>query len=273
MQSIVAILTCAGMALGADLDDFESYAPGAFPAPFWQDAGLLHPDEPNPPIPSMVVIETTDAFGAPTQAVQFVEAIGETQGIYHAAMPIERVVISANVRIDQYCDMPFTEVSDWPIEIGIAQFSEEFPDLCCAPQIGLYVSSLEQEWRLYAIGDESGFSEIDFDVPAPVGVWFTVELTIDTIAGQVTSRLWDTASGTPVLDRTDALGTWTPNDGPFQLITCFDSDLAPENTIANLATVDDFEFRLACQADCNGDGQLNILDFVCFQGLFVQGCP
>ncbi len=25
-------------------------------------------------------------------------------------------------------------------------------------------------------------------------------------------------------------------------------------------------------ADCNGDGVLNILDFVCFQGLFVQGC-
>jgi len=26
-------------------------------------------------------------------------------------------------------------------------------------------------------------------------------------------------------------------------------------------------------ADCNGDGQLNILDFVCFQGAFQQGCP
>ena len=25
-------------------------------------------------------------------------------------------------------------------------------------------------------------------------------------------------------------------------------------------------------ADCNGDGMLNILDFVCFQGLFQQGC-
>ena len=26
-------------------------------------------------------------------------------------------------------------------------------------------------------------------------------------------------------------------------------------------------------ADCNGDGALNILDFVCFQGLFEDGCP
>ena len=26
-------------------------------------------------------------------------------------------------------------------------------------------------------------------------------------------------------------------------------------------------------ADCNGDGSLNILDFVCFQGVFVAGCP
>ena len=26
------------------------------------------------------------------------------------------------------------------------------------------------------------------------------------------------------------------------------------------------------EADCNGDGVLNILDFVCFQGVFVDGC-
>jgi len=26
-------------------------------------------------------------------------------------------------------------------------------------------------------------------------------------------------------------------------------------------------------ADCNGDGELNILDFVCFQGAFLAGCP
>ena len=26
------------------------------------------------------------------------------------------------------------------------------------------------------------------------------------------------------------------------------------------------------EADCNGDGQLNILDFVCFQNLFQSGC-
>jgi hypothetical protein len=28
-----------------------------------------------------------------------------------------------------------------------------------------------------------------------------------------------------------------------------------------------------CAADCNGDGALNILDFVCFQGLFLAGDP
>jgi hypothetical protein len=28
-----------------------------------------------------------------------------------------------------------------------------------------------------------------------------------------------------------------------------------------------------CVADCNGDGVLNILDFVCFQNKFVSGCP
>ena len=27
------------------------------------------------------------------------------------------------------------------------------------------------------------------------------------------------------------------------------------------------------RADCNGDGELNVLDFVCFQGVFLAGCP
>jgi hypothetical protein len=29
---------------------------------------------------------------------------------------------------------------------------------------------------------------------------------------------------------------------------------------------------MAPEADCNDDGALNILDFVCFQGEFQQGC-
>jgi hypothetical protein len=28
-----------------------------------------------------------------------------------------------------------------------------------------------------------------------------------------------------------------------------------------------------CYADCNGDGQLNVADFGCFQTRFVLGCP
>ena len=28
-----------------------------------------------------------------------------------------------------------------------------------------------------------------------------------------------------------------------------------------------------CTADCNGDGNLNILDFVCYQNAFQLGCP
>ena len=36
---------------------------------------------------------------------------------------------------------------------------------------------------------------------------------------------------------------------------------------------DDFTFGVvaSCAADCNGDGELNVLDFVCFQGLFTSG--
>jgi hypothetical protein len=37
--------------------------------------------------------------------------------------------------------------------------------------------------------------------------------------------------------------------------------------------IDNIEYGVGsgCEADCNGDGTLNILDFVCFQGLFTSG--
>jgi hypothetical protein len=37
--------------------------------------------------------------------------------------------------------------------------------------------------------------------------------------------------------------------------------------------IDNIEYGVGsgCEADCNGDGTLNILDFVCFQGLFTAG--
>jgi len=44
----------------------------------------------------------------------------------------------------------------------------------------------------------------------------------------------------------------------------------------NILDFVDFQDAFTAQdpsADCNGDGALNILDFVCFQGLFQAGCP
>ena len=41
--------------------------------------------------------------------------------------------------------------------------------------------------------------------------------------------------------------------------------------------LDDAEHYVAvgggCAADCDGNGLLNILDFVCYQGAFTAGCP
>jgi hypothetical protein len=32
-------------------------------------------------------------------------------------------------------------------------------------------------------------------------------------------------------------------------------------------------FNVGCYADCNGDGMLDVFDFLCFQDAFVMGCP
>ena len=39
------------------------------------------------------------------------------------------------------------------------------------------------------------------------------------------------------------------------------------------ALINGFSVELVCAADCNADGSLSILDFVCYQQLFVEGDP
>ena len=65
-----------------------------------------------------------------------------------------------------------------------------------------------------------------------------------------------------MIDWSGSVYSYDPNDGYAQ--TTVETQLGPHDGLACLDVA-------GCSPDCNADGVLNILDFVCFQGLFQNG--
>jgi len=83
-------------------DNLQGNQLGRFPRG-WQDVALTDPTG-AAVSPSAQVIETTDAFGHQTKAVQFLPEIGVDKGIYRAIEPTGHYSVRADVRIDQFSD-------------------------------------------------------------------------------------------------------------------------------------------------------------------------
>ena len=70
---------------------------------------------------------------------------------------------------------------------------------------------------------------------------------------------------------------WAPFD-KFSLFTNYFHPLCPSTGNLDSFRVEKIAYCFTeeaeeCYADCNGDGVLNILDFVCYQEMFNAGCP
>ena len=238
----VALLSCGlfSLALSARAnsfsDDFEADAVGAFPGDGWGDARLVA--LPNTPFPSALVVTTTDPSGAPTHALQTVDSPAASRGAFRLIDPAPQHALSADVRVDRFgSNGPgATSVTDWPLLFGIAGILPG-SDLCCfpTPQVGLFVSTLTQGFRLYAIDGAGKASNIDLGVGASVGAWLHVELGIDVASGSVRSRITDPLLHTLLVDRSDALPGWTPAD--FDALTFFGGELGAGDT-AGLGSLD-----------------------------------
>lgn len=107
------------------------------------------------------------------------------------------------------------------------------------------------EW-LAASPDGSGEVEVQISTSGDDGPWQTLGSGIPVGAGRLQVTL-------PTLVSTD--------DGAIRVILSTNQgDVAD---VTGPLTV----IGVACPADCNEDGALDILDFVCFQGLFTSGDP
>ena len=223
---------------GSITDNFQSYPVGSFPAPQWSDVGAVLPEPPVAPLPSAMVITTIDAFGNTTQALSTVGALAASKGIF-APIPVSLTYsLAADVRVDRYSDHSDSTTSDWAMQLTFAQVG--IRNFATTPQAGIYASSLTQGWRLFLISSNGGAPSADTDLggAASVGTWYRLELTLDVTTGAFHSRVSDIAQGQLLVDRTDVIPNWQPQDGQFDSFAFFGGELSPDDTVSNVGIVD-----------------------------------
>jgi hypothetical protein len=219
--------------------DFEGDAAGSFPGSGWGDVRFVA--LPNAPVPSATVVETTNASGAPTHALQTVDAPAVSRGAFRLIDPAPVHALAADVRVDRFGGGPAsTSVSDWPLLVGLASILPG-SDLCCFPtaQVGLFVSAKTQGFRLYAIDGAGAASDIDLGLAAPLGTWLHVDLVVDATSGTVRSRITDPVLSSLLLDETRAIPSWSPTD--FDVVTFSSGQLSASGT-AGLGTLDNVAY-------------------------------
>jgi hypothetical protein len=237
LSAFFCALFIAGASANAQIvDNFQSYTVGALPAPTWHDAGAVLPGNRVPSFPSGYVINTTDAFGHATKAVTTVGDLADSKGIY-AFVPISNHYnLRADARIDRYSDHPESPTGDWAMQLSFGQNGAD--NWASTPQAGIYAASLTQGWRLYVATNNFGL-DLDLGVAATPGVWYTVAQDFDVFAGIFHSQIWDTATGTQLLDTFTTLSGWDPNDAAqFDAFAFFGGDLSAEDTFGSIGVID-----------------------------------
>ena len=232
------------------VEDFESYTSGNLPSPVWLDVAAVAAGVPpfiNAPLPSATVVTTTNAQGNTTQALQTVDALGLSKGIYTAVPLSSSYSLFADIRTLQFANsnpLAAGPATDWSMQLTFAQAGVE--NFAYAPQVGVYASSLTQGWRIYLISSNGGpIVDIDLGVAAALNTWYTIGLDLDTTTGTFHSLITDTASGLVLGDATNVIPAWETQFGLFDSIAFFVGEVAaqdpatPESTtIPNIGQVD-----------------------------------
>ena len=216
-------------------DNFQSYAPGTLPSPKWLDAGAVLPTDRVPSFPSGYVINTTDAFGRPTKAVTTVGDVASSKGIF-AYVPVSTFyTLTVDARVDRYSDAPDGTADDWAIQLAFGQ--NGVANWAYTPQVGIYASSATKGWRLYASAGASS-ADIDLGVAAVEGTWYTVSQSFDVLTGQFRSQIFDTATGTTLVDQFNTVSGWDPTGVAFDSFAFFAGDLSANDRIGDIGVID-----------------------------------
>ena len=219
--ALVGLVTLAQNAAAQPVlldDDFESYQAGSLPDGPWSDV-TSRIDAPTVPSPSATVIDTTDAFGNPTRALQTVDAIGTSSGVLAEFAPVAASRLSVDVRIDQFTNV--RSGATWSIAVGYLQDSA-VDDLNLGPQAVVYAAIGAPTYRVFVFNDGIAY---DFAIPGAtitLGSWVNIDLAIDSAIGSLEASVIDPVSGQVLGAVERTFDVWSPSDAEFDAIALFD---------------------------------------------------
>ncbi len=238
----LAAIAALTPAASADIfqDDFESAPVGSFPGDPWHDIFERAVDRPVP-APTMTIIETTDAHGNATRAIQS----SQTSGTNGAFVPIEHAnkhTVSMDVRIDR---APAPN-QGWPMAVGFIQDSGVGSgDVNANPQALIYGWNNRRWWFFISQGQDRPAVNVMLGGPQyQIGVWYRFTITADTELGVFEATVADAATGDVLNERTITHTSWDPARGMFDAITMFDGESATATTVGQ-ATLDNVVYTPA----------------------------
>ncbi len=280
------------------VDDFESYQTGAFPGGEWHDITDRTVGSPTVS-PTMTIIETLDAEGNPTRAVQTNQEPG-TNGLYqHVSTETSFHKLTMDVRVDSMHSVN----AGWPVSMGYSRYLGQ-DDVNANPQGLIYVWT-GRVWNLF-IAPGGGRPAVDLRINGPqlvVGRWYTLSLEVDVHTGRFDARVMDAITGELLNNLSYTYPQWNPDIDSYNSITVFDggnvnSPVQGQSTIDNVQYenshstqciadlnmdgeydfLDISAFLLGLMnsdpiADLNGDGEFDFIDISSFLSAYTQGCP
>ncbi len=247
-------------------DNFEAHQVGSFPAQGWHDITDRTVGSPAQS-PSMAVIETTDAQGNPTIAVQTNQEPG-TNGLYQeVSTETSFHHLSMNVRVDSM----HSANAGWPAGMGYSRYSGE-DDVNANPHAVIYVWT-GRVWNLF-IAPGDGRPAVDLRVNGPqftVGRWYTLTLDVNVATGRFEAKVLDAVTGDLLNTVSHTYAQWDPAIDSFNSITVFDGGDV-NSALQGQSTIDNVQYAPFdpddCPADFVEDGVLNFFDVSIFLAAF-----
>lgn len=228
---------------GTIRDDFESYDPGSFPGGSWQDIFGRVVANPTPG-PTMSVIDTIDAHGNATRAIQSSQVSG-TNGVFASIASSRTHSMSVDMRIDST-----PRANSWPMAVGFTQQTVPGADINVQSQAVVYAWS-NRHFFLF-VSQELGGPAANLVLPGfqfSENSWYTVSLTADTETGSFQARILDAVTGEVLTSRDYTASVWDPSKANYDSLSMFDGE--PVGSVNGVqATLDNVNYVPAPSAGC-----------------------
>ncbi len=241
--AIGALMLLGTPAWGDVVDNFEGYAVGGAPGGIWHDASSFI-DNPTNPGPTVSVINTTNAQGNATQAVQISgDNIGTSGGIMGRVEHTNIQRFETDLRLDRAGN---GSSPNWISAAGFFQETDQ-TDFNWSPQAVVYSTGNSRRFRLFVQNaDGRGSAARDFGLGAHTwefDTWYRLALEVDTESGVFDVSIINLESGAVLTERTRAYSGWNSAFGQYDLISVNDGEMGTNpGTVGNMATIDNVNY-------------------------------